>query len=41
MINNGVQRDFTINNGGKVEFEIKGQKLVGVLRNYDKKMSKV
>lgn len=27
--------------GGKVEFEISGQKLKGVLNNYDKKISKV
>ena len=51
MIMNGTQQkhlwDAISNNrlgnalGGKVEFEISGQKLKGVLNNYDKKISKV
>lgn len=51
MIMNGTQQkhlwDAISNNrlgnalGGKVEFEISGQKLKGVLSNYDKKISKV
>jgi len=40
MINHGVQRPNMTLEGGKVKFEIQGQKLVGVMSNYNKKMNK-
>lgn len=41
LLDNGTGRTSNSGLNGTVEFKIKGQELVGVISNYNKKMSKV
>ena len=42
MLNNGIERDsFTLNDNSNIEFKLRGTELIGLIKNTNKKLSKI